>query len=89
MNQLTRFKPCGEVDTTITGKILYLMLYELADQNGEIMIPQKKISDTLRISKSAVSRNLRRLCGSGYIGIQAQYRSDDGSRAANKYIIKK
>ena len=88
MNKLSKYKLCGDVDATITGKLLYLILNELANKNGEIIIPQRKISDALHISKGTVSRNLRRLQDGGYIDIQAQYRSDDGGRAANKYVIK-
>ena len=89
VNKLSKYKICGGIDTTITGKLLYLILDELANKNGEIVIPQRKISDALRISKGTVSRNLRRLRDNGYIDIHAQYRSDDGGRAANKYIIRK
>lgn len=88
MNRLFKFKLCGDIKTTITGKLLYLILNELANKNGEVVIPQRKISDALRISKCTVSRNLRRLRYGGYIDIQAQYRIDDGGRSANKYIIK-
>ena len=88
MNRLSRFKPCGDVASTATAKLLYLVLDHLADENGEITIPQRRISATLRISSSAVSRNLRRLRDGGYIEIHAQYRSEDGGRASNKYIVK-
>jgi hypothetical protein len=88
VNKLLKFKLCGDIDATITGKLLYLTLSELANRNGEIIIPQRKISEALHISKKTVSRNLRRLHGKGYIIIQEQYRSDDGGRAANKYIIR-
>jgi predicted transcriptional regulator len=87
MNKLDRFKLCGEVDVGVTGKLLYLIMNELADRNGEIVIPQRKISETLHISKSAVSRNLRKLRDGGYIGIRETYHSD-GGRAANNYIVK-
>ena len=87
VNKLTKFKFCGEVDATITGKLLYLVLDELANKNGEIIIPHRKIADALRISKGTVSRNLHRLRDGGYIDIQAQYHSD-GGRAASKYMIK-
>jgi len=88
MKKLAKYKICGDIDTTVTGKLLYLILDELANKNGEIVIPQRKISDALSISKGAVSNNLRRLRDGGYISIQAQYRADDGGRAANKYIVK-
>ena len=88
MNKLARFKVCGEMDATITGKLIYLVLNDLANRNGEVDIPQRRISDALHISKKAVSRNLRRLESGGYIIILPQYRSDDGGRSANKYTIK-
>ena len=87
MRKLSKYKICGGVDSTVTGKLLYLILDALADKNGEIIIPQKKISAALHISKGAVSRNLRRLREGGYIDILPQYHSD-GGRAANKYRIK-
>jgi len=66
LNKLAKYKLCGDIDATITGKLLYLILDELADGNGEVVIPQRKISDALHISKGAVSRNLRRLRDGGY-----------------------
>lgn len=87
MKKLSKFAPCGMINTTISGKLLFLILDELANKNGEIIIPQRKISDALRINKSTVSRNLRRLRDGDYIDIYPTYHSD-GGRAANKYIIK-
>ena len=87
MHKLTKYKICGDVNTTITGKLLYLILYELSDQNGEIIIPQRRISSALRISKSTVSRNLRRLRDGGYIYIDPRYHAE-GGRVANKYIVR-
>jgi len=84
---LTKYKLCGEVKTTVAGKLIYLILSELADNNGEAAISQRKISDALQISKGTVSRNLRRLRDGGYIGIYPQHHSD-GGRAVNKYIVK-
>ena len=87
MNKLSKFRLCGEANTTITGKLLYLILNELANKNGEAVIPQRKISDALHISKGTVSRNLRRLRDGGYIDIIAQY-NDYGGRAPNKYRLR-
>ena len=87
MRKLSKYKICGHVDSTVTGKLLYLILDELADKNGEIIIPQRKISAALHISKGTVSLNLRRLREGGYIEILPQYHRD-GGRAANKYRIK-
>ena len=88
MNRLSKYRICGEVKANSTGKLLYLILDELANKNGEVIIPQRKISDALHLSKGTVSRNLHRLRDGGYIDIQAQFRSDDGGRSANKYIVK-
>ena len=87
MRKLSKYKLCGGVDSTVAGKLLYLILDELADKNGEIIISQRKISAALHISKGAVSRNLHRLREGGYIEILPQYHHD-GGRAANKYRIK-
>ena len=87
MKKLSKYKLCGEIDSTITGKLLYMLLDELANKRGEIVIPQRRISDALHISKGTVSRNLCRLCNGGYIEIYPQHHSD-GGRAANKYIVK-
>jgi len=61
MKKLDKYKICGDIDSTSTGKLLYLILGEIANKNGEVIIPQKKISNVLHISKGTVSRNLRRL----------------------------
>ena len=87
MNKLSKYRLCGDVDVTITGKLLYIMLYEIANKNGEIIIPQRKISDALHISKGTVSRNLRLLRDGGYIDIYPTHHND-GGRAANRYKIR-
>jgi len=87
VNKMSKFRLCGEANTTITGKLLYLMLNEVANRSGEVIIPQRNISDALHISKGTVSRNLRRLRDGGYIDIIAQY-NDYGGRAPNKYRLR-
>lgn len=87
VKKLTKYKICCLVDTTVTGKLLYIILNELINENGEVVIPLRKICDALRISKSAVRRNLRRLERIGAISIIPTYH-DDGGRAANKYLVK-
>jgi len=72
----------------MAGKLLYLILCELADRDGEVTVPQRKICDALHIAKSTASRNLRKLKMAGYIETVPQYRTDDGGRSSNKYIIK-
>jgi len=87
MNKLLKYKVCGGIKTTITGKLLYVVLIELSGENGEVVIPQRRISEALHISKGTVSRNLRRLERVGAISIIPTYHSDGGS-AANKYLVK-
>jgi len=87
MGKLYKYKICGMVKTTITGKLLYLMLSELADEGGTAAIAQRRICEALQISRSAVSRNLRKLEKAGAIRIIPAYHGD-GGRAANKYIVK-
>jgi len=86
MSKLSKIRMYGNVNTTVTGKLLYLVLDKLANRNGEIIIPQRKICNALNISKSAVSRNLHRLENLGVLKIVPTYNSD-GGRSANKYII--
>ncbi len=87
MNKLAKYKPCGEINTSISGKLLYLILTDITDENNAVSIPQRRISESLRIAKSTVSRNLRKLQDAGYIEIVPQY-NDYGGRAPNKYILK-
>jgi len=83
MTSLAKYRYCGQIKTTITGELLYLALNDLADRYGELTIPQRRISDALNISRSTVSRNLRRLERAGAITIIPTYHSD-GGRAANQ-----
>jgi len=87
MNKMARYKLCGEVNTSISGKLLFLILMDITDENNAVSIPQRRISEVLGISKVTVSRNLRKLRDGGYINVIPQYHSD-GGRAANKYILK-
>lgn len=87
MNKMTKYKLCGEVNTSISGKLLYLILTDITDENDAVIIPQRRISEALQITKSTVSRNLRKLRDAGYIEVVAQY-NDYGGRAPNKYILK-
>jgi DNA-binding MarR family transcriptional regulator len=86
MNKFTKYRLAGGLEATVSGKLLYLLLLETVDAGGEITIPQKRIAETVGLSKGAVSRNLRRLWRRGYIDIVPTFH-DDGGRAANKYIV--
>jgi len=87
MKKLSKYKICGEINTTITGKLLYLVLDDLANRDGEVTIAQRKISGALGISQSTVSNNLCRLRDNGFISIRSQFNSD-GGRSVNKYIVR-
>jgi len=86
MNKFTKYRLAGELETTVSGKLLYLLLLDIVDGDGKITIPQRRISEALGISKGTVSRNLRRLYSRGCIDIVPQYH-DDGGRAANTIIV--
>ena len=87
MNNMTKFQHLRTLDTTISGRLLYLILMDITDTNGAVVIPQRRISDAIGLAKGTVSRNLRKLREDGYIDVIPQYH-DDGGRAANKYILK-
>jgi DNA-binding MarR family transcriptional regulator len=86
MNKFTRFRLAGELETTLSGKLLYLLLIDITDAEGEITIPQRHISEALGISRRTASKNLRRLQKRGYIEIVPTFH-EDGGRAANRYIV--
>lgn len=86
MNKFTRYRLAGELETTVSGKLLYLLLLDIVDAEGRIIIPQRRISEALGISRGTVSRNLRRLYRRGYIDIVPQY-NEYGGRMPNKVIV--
>ena len=86
MNKFTKYRLAGEIETTVSSKLLYLMLLDIVDGDGKIIIPQRRISEALGISKGTVSKGLRRLYRCGQIDIVPQFH-EDGGRAANKYIV--
>jgi DNA-binding MarR family transcriptional regulator len=87
MNNMTKYQHLRTLKTSVSGRLLYLILMDITDTNGAVVIPQKRISHATGLAKSTVSRNLRRLRDEGYISIVAQHHSDNG-RAANKYILR-
>jgi predicted ArsR family transcriptional regulator len=87
MQNLSKYRLSGTMNATPSGKLLFMILMDLIDMDNTVVIPQRRISETLGLSKDTVRRNLHKLQDEGYIGIQSQYHSD-GGRAANKYYIK-
>lgn len=86
-DEIRKYKLAGSVKGTITSKLIYTMLNDLANINGEVQISVTRMSKTLKISERAIRRSLKALEDKGYIKIQNMYQSDGGN-AANKYIIK-
>ena len=86
MNKFTKYKLAGSLDTTISGKLLYLMLLDIVDHEGKIVMPQKRISESLGISRSTVSKNMHRLEDAGAILIEPTYNECNG-RMPNRYKI--
>ena len=74
MKNMAKYRLCGQLDATVSGKLLYLILLDICDDENAAVIPQRRISEAIGLSKGTVSRNLRKL--------------RDGGRAANKYIVK-
>lgn len=87
MNNMAKYQHLKTLKTSVSGKLLYLILMEITDANGAVVIPQKRISCATGLAKSTVNRNLRRLCKEGYIHVVARFHSD-GGRAANQYILR-
>jgi hypothetical protein len=61
MNKFTKYRLAGELEITVSGKLLYLLLLDTVDTEGNIIIPQRRISEAPGISRGTVSRNFRRL----------------------------
>lgn len=86
MNKYTKFRLVGELDATISAKLLYLVLLDVIDEENKIVIPQKRISAALGISKNTVSRNMHRLERIGAIRIVPQF-DEYGGQKPNKFIL--
>jgi biotin operon repressor len=87
MKSMAKYRLCGQLNTTISGKLLYLILLDACGAESAAIIPQRRISETIGLSRDTIRRNLKKLRDSGYINIIEQYHND-GGRAANKYVLK-
>ncbi|WP_273327800.1 helix-turn-helix domain-containing protein [Vallitalea guaymasensis] len=85
--RINEFKVAGKIKTTVSAKLIYMLLNKLADKEGSVQISQKKLSKILGLHKTTVRKNLWRLEKSGYIYIRSRY-TDDGGRLANEYIVR-
>jgi len=86
MNRLSRYKYLRSLGTTVSGKLLYLILSDISDAEGTVIITQRRLSEATGLCRQTVSRNLRRLRDGGYIRISPRYH-EDGGRAANEYYV--
>ena len=86
MNKFTKYRLAGELEATVSSKLLYLFLLDTVDGAGKICIPQREIYRSLGLSRTAVSRNLRRLEETGTIKIEATW-NELGGQMANKYYV--
>ena len=82
----TKYRMISQIEGTISGKLLYLLLLDTVDAQNKIQLSQRRISEALGISKGTVSRNFHRLKRSGYINIVPMYHCD-GGRAANQFVV--
>ena len=86
MNKYTKYKALGELETSISGKLLFLMLQDIVDSESQIIIPQRQIAENLGINRSTVSRNMRRLERIGAVRIVATF-NEYGGQMPNKFIV--
>jgi DNA-binding MarR family transcriptional regulator len=86
MNNMTKYRMAGGLEAGVSCKLLYLVLLDLIDDKNKAVIPQRRISEALGMSKRTVSKNLRRLQDGGYILIEPQF-SEYGGRMPNKYSV--
>lgn len=87
VDRINEFKVVGEIKTTVSAKMIYMLLSKLADREGGVQISQKRLSKILGIHKTTVRKNLWRLEKSGCIYIRSKY-TEDGGRLANEYIVR-
>jgi DNA-binding Lrp family transcriptional regulator len=87
LNKLEPFRPCGQIPATPAAKLIFLVLREASNDRDFAILPQRKIAETLGISRKAVSANLRRLERAGVIDIEPLY-NQYGSRLPNKYRLR-
>ena len=86
MNKLEPYSPCADV-APATAKLLLLLLRDITNDRDFIVIPQRRIAETLGITRKTVSVNLRRLEQAGVISIEPLY-SQYGGRLPNRYRLR-
>ena len=84
---INEFKIAGKIKSTVSAKMIYMLLSEIADGEGVVKISQKKLRKILGLHKTTVRKNLWRLEKRDYIYIRSRY-TEDGGRLANEYIVR-
>jgi uncharacterized membrane protein len=59
MNNMAKYRLAGRLNTTVSGKLLYLVLLDITETDNKVIVPQRRISEALGISRGTVSRGLR------------------------------
>ncbi len=84
---IEKYRVSGNLKATVSGKLMYMLLNELADANGKVEISHRKLGRILGIHRTTVSKHLRRLEANGDIYIHSRY-DQDGGRRANAYLVR-
>ena len=88
MNDLTRYMLCAGLRVPVSAKLIYCYLLDMTGgRHRSVTISVKSLSRSVGLSRSATSRNLKRLKRLDVIGI-APRQSEDGGRLSNQYIVK-
>ena len=87
MRNLSKYRLSAGMNTTSSGKLIYLLLLEIIDTNNQVIVSQKQISQTLGLSKGTVSQTLQKLDKDGYIRIKPQF-NEYGGQLPNRYEIR-
>ena len=59
MQNLSKYRLSGTMDTTPSGKLLFMILMDIIDTDNAVIIPQRRISETLGLSKSTDRKSTR------------------------------
>jgi DNA-binding Lrp family transcriptional regulator len=85
-SEMLKYKICGQVKGTISGKFLLAMLMDLCDDKGEMVMSSRDLHRMTGLASSTVLKNMHRLEDGGYIKIRCRLNCD-GGRASNGYVL--
>ena len=87
ITKLKKYAPCRTVKSPMSCKLLYMMLTDISNSDGQVALSQREISGALRISKSTVSRGMNRLRKSKHLYKIPQY-DNRGRRVSTLYQLR-